>query len=201
MYAEQPADVAIYNRDRQPIRRRPVIILPPDTTEPDSFLGLGKRARARKDARFEMRMKKKEAKIADRSYKKQKKADALATRYSGKAQAAIIQAEGERDANMLLAQQGITPEPVQRQPDLASQALGIAGGLFGGNQTMAMQGNGDSAGAMEDAEVMTEDELAPSSLGKMKIKNPETGNGKKDSSMMMIVIIGAAALLFFTMKK
>lgn len=172
----------MYIKDRVPKGRKPVDF--------DNFLGLGKRARARKDERVRIRNMKKIAKIEDRSYKKHVKADALAKRYSGKAEAAIIAAQGEAAANQMLAQQGIVGNPVTQQPDLGQQALGVAGGLLGGS------GLQDSSIGITTAQDYRDD-------------YPDVGQGdyqseapKKSNNTMMIVIIAAVAIGgFFLMKR
>lgn len=180
---------------RQPhtIKRRAIIVK--DTEQPDSFLGLGKRARARKDERVAIRNEKKRAKIEDRSYKKKVKADALAKRYGSKNDAAIISAQGEADVNMALAQQGVVGNPVQKQPDTASQLLGAASGLLGG------AGNGDSQAPAEDVKQIDESQLNASQLG---IKNDNTnadGSQKKNNTMLYIIIAGVAVAAFLFFKK
>lgn len=185
----------MYNRNRIPLKRRPVVIIEnqpgeDQMAEMDNFLGLGKKARARKDKKFDVRMKKKEAKIEDRSYKKRVKADALAKRYSGKAEAGIIQAQGEADANMLLAQQGIIPAPVTPQPTFADKALNTVGSLLG---------QGDSTGVAQEQDEIYEEDLRPSQLG---IKE-KTETGKSNNTIMYIVIavVVIAAFMFFKKKK
>lgn len=64
-----------------------------------SFLGLGKKARERRDIRFKARMERK----AVKTDKKQAKADAIRMRAEAKA----VKAEGEAEAKKMLAEQGI----------------------------------------------------------------------------------------------
>jgi len=185
----------MYNINRIPLKRRPIVLS--DET-PDNFLGLGKRARRRKDERVAIRNERKRSKIESRAYKKRVKADALAKRYSGKAEAGIIAAQGEAAANMALAQQGIIGNPVTQQTDLASQALGVAGNIFGGGRA----GNGDSLGSPADEQYYEEDQLAENQLG-IKEKQAAEQQGGRKSNTTLYLLIGGAVLLagFMYMKK
>lgn len=187
----------MYDINRVPLKRRPIIAVS-DEAPTDNFLGLGKRARARKDERVAIRNEKKRAKIADRSYKKHVKADALAKRYSGKAEAGIIAAQGEAAANMTLAQQGVVGNPIQQPADIGQQALGIAGGFLG-----TKAGNGDSYGPPEQPQYIDEEDLSGSSLGKMAGTTDDAGQtaGKKNNTMMYLLIAGVAVAGFMFMKK
>lgn len=182
----------MYNRDRVVLKRRPITVV--KETETDNFLGLGKRARKRKDDKHAVKMEGKRAKIASRSYKKQVKADSLGRRYSGKSDAAVIQAQGEAAANIALANQGIVGNPIQQQPDTASQLLGAASGLLGG------AGNGDSLGYPEDQRYLTEDQLNDSSIGGRY--NDQNNPLKKGNTMMYVIIgvVAVAAFLYFKKK-
>lgn len=187
----------MYNINRVPLKRRPIIAVS-DEGQTDNFLGLGKRARARKDRRFEVRMKKKESKIESRAYKKKVKADALAKRYSGKAEAGIIAAQGEAAANMALAQQGVVGNPISQPADLGQQALGIAGNILGNRA-----GNGDSYGPPQQPQYIDEEDLNESSLGTTASKPAKPGQqpAGKNNTMMYVLIAGVAIAGFMFMKK
>jgi len=193
----------MYNRNAQPIKRKPIVLIEETA---DNFLGLGKRARARKDERVKIRNEKKRAKIEDRSYKKRVKADSLAKRYSGKAEAAIIAAKGEAANNATLAQQGIVGNPIAAPADTAGTALnaagGVIGGIFGGNAGNV--GNGDIYAPQQQIEPYYEDELQPSSLGSFR-DNTVDQNGNpiapKNNNTMFILLAAGALVVFMMMKK
>lgn len=187
----------MYNINRVPLKRRPIIAIS-DEGKTDNFLGLGKRARKRKDERVAIRNERKRSKIESRAYKKKVKADALAKRYSGKAEAGIIAAQGEAAANMALAQQGVVGNPVSQPTDLGQQALGLAGNILGNRA-----GNGDSYGPPERPQYVEEEDLNESSLGTRQSKpaKQDQQSAGKNNTMMYILIAGVAIAGFMFIKK
>lgn len=186
---KNPVDLPTPQTSKGRLRRIPITVIKEDQ-ETDNFLGIGKKAQARKKERVAIRNEKKRAKIDDRSYKKRAKADSLAKRYSGKATAGIIAAEGEAAANMALAQQGIVGNPVSQQPDIASQALGVAGGLLGGG------------GQQQYEDQVYEDQLNESSLGQYKDNLNPDGSPKKNNTILYVIIgvVVIAGFMYFKKK-
>jgi len=187
---KNPVDLSIVQRSTGRIRRMPITLIKEDQ-ETDSFLGIGKKAKARKQVRFDNRQKRKMMKADSRQYKKTVKADSLGRRYAGKADAAMVAAQGEAAANMALAQQGIVGNPVSQQPDFAGQALGVAGGLLGGGGQQQY----------EDYPVY-EDQLNDSSLGQYRDNLNPDGSPKKNNTMLYVIIgvVAIAAFMFFKKK-
>lgn len=171
-------EAVIYNRDRVPKKRQHVDF--------DNFsIGSPSNRKAKKAAR----LARKQQRADDRSYKKRAKADALAKRYSGKAEAGIIAAQGEAAANMALAQQGIQPPPPTMPTDLGQQALGAVSGLLGGGQLQ------DSSIGLTTAEDYEDGNLDVGQGQNMQVKKAGM------SPTMMLIIAGIGIGAFFLMKK
>jgi len=208
----------MYTKDRVPVGRKSIEVKP-DKNTPDNFLGIGKKAKARKAVRVAQRQEKRAVKI---DMKKARVADKLS----------------KADSRIKLADQGIV------QPTGVGAIGGaIAGLLGGGNQQQDSTGAVDNSQGMGDVTpsastlptVVTPAQLAPSQIGitaPVKDTTPATGGGgfqddsgggytpdysqqdttsgggytpqpegKKDNTMLYIIIVVAAVVLFFFLRK
>ena len=189
----------MYTRNRIPVGRKSIEVKT-DKNTPDNFLGIGKKAKAKKAVRVAQRQEKKAVKI---DMKKARVADKLS----------------KAESRIELAKQGI-----QQQTGL--QAVGGAiGGLLGaGNR------GGDSSEGMGDVTpvaatlptIVNPAQLAPSQIGitppvegtgsnneqpeyeqpaRQRMADSTGANDKKDNTMLYVIISVAVVVLFFFFRK
>lgn len=170
-----------------PLRRRPVVILP---DEPDNFLGIGKRARQRKQDKHEIRMDKRRAKVE----KKRSKNEARIIRAQGTAEAKRNRSSAKRikaEASQTLANQGIVD--FKKDQEIGDKIFNTIGKFGKG-------GSGDSVGVPEDATIMTESQLADSGIGKLVDEGNQQPKGKNNTMLFIGIGVAVVVLVFVFIK-